>query len=178
MFQHRVRTRRSGTGGGGITRRLPGPVVAAAGGIALAVAVAACAAPGGGAAANAVPTAVSTKVAGSPVTVSFFVDAGLQGYEEALAKAFHAQHPSISFTYNVEPDNDYNTVANRVIASGSPPDIVAVPDLITAVKDGLLTNLDAYAAAYGWTSKVPASVLVQPLTDSWGVPGLAFRHLR
>lgn len=160
MFQHRTRTRRSALRHGGTGWLRPGPALAA-GGIALAVAVAACGAPGAGAASNATPTAVSTNVAGHPVTLSFFVDAGLQGYEEALAKAFHAQHPGIAFSYNVEPDNDYNTVADRVIASGSPPDIVAVPDLITAVKDGLLTNLDAYASAYGWTSKVPASVLAQ-----------------
>jgi raffinose/stachyose/melibiose transport system substrate-binding protein len=157
MFQHRARTRRAGPGRAGLRR----PVLAVAGGIALAAAVAACGAPGGGVPAAAAPAAVSTNVAGTPVTLSFFVDAGLQGYEEALAKAFHAQHPDISFSYNVEPDNDYNTVADRVIASGSPPDVVEVPDLITAVKDGLLTNLDSYAAAYGWTAKVPASVLAQ-----------------
>jgi raffinose/stachyose/melibiose transport system substrate-binding protein len=29
------------------------------------------------------------------------------------------------------------------------------------VQDGLLTNLDAYAAAYGWTSEIPASTLAE-----------------
>lgn len=161
MFQHRARTRRAGPGRAGLRRT----VIATAGGIALAAAVAACGAPGGGAPAAApaaaAPAAVSTNVTSTPVTLSFFVDAGLQGYEEALAKAFHARYPDVSFSYNVEPDNDYNTVADRVIASASAPDVVAVPDLITAVKDGLLTNLDGYAAAYGWTAKVPASVLAQ-----------------
>jgi raffinose/stachyose/melibiose transport system substrate-binding protein len=161
MFQHSAGTRRAGLEPGGIPRRRPRPTIAVIGGIALATAVAACGGPGGAAASNAAPTAVSTNVTSKPVTLSFFVDAGLETYEEALANAFHAQHPNISFTYNVEPDNDYNTVADRVIASGNPPDIVAVPDLITAVKDGLLTNLDAYAAAYGWTSKIPASTLAE-----------------
>jgi raffinose/stachyose/melibiose transport system substrate-binding protein len=161
MFQHSAGTRRAGPRPGGIPRRRSKPVVAVIGGIALATAVAACSGPGAASASNAVPTAVSTNVASTPVTLSFFVDAGLEAYEEALASAFHAQHPNISFTYNVEPDNDYNTVADRVIASSNPPDIVGVPDLITAVQDGLLTDLDAYAAAYGWTSKIPASTLAE-----------------
>lgn len=162
MLQNRVRTPRAGPAGGGAVRRRLGPVLAVAGGIAVAAgAVVASGPPGGRPASGVVPAAVSTAVAGTPVTLSFFVDAGLQGYEEALASAFHAEHPNISFTYNVEPDNDYNTVADQVIAAGNPPDIVYVPDLITAVKDGLLTNLDAYAQAYGWTSKIPASVLAQ-----------------
>jgi raffinose/stachyose/melibiose transport system substrate-binding protein len=161
MSQHRAGIRRAGPRHGGVPRRRSRPVIAVIGGIALAAAVAACGGPGAASASNAAPTAVSTSVASTPVTLSFFVAAGLAGYEEALAKAFHAQHPNISFTYNVEPDNDYNTVADRVIASGNPPDVVAVPDLITAVKDGLLTRLDAYAGAYGWTAKIPASTLAE-----------------
>jgi raffinose/stachyose/melibiose transport system substrate-binding protein len=171
MFQHRVGIRRAGTRPGGSPGwRLAKPVIAVIGGLAL-TGLAACGAPGGGgAAATSAPTAVNTSVGSTPVTLSFFVDAGLSAYEEALAKAFHAQYPKISFTYNVEPDNDYNTVADRVISSPNPPDIVGVPDLITAVKDGLLTNLDTYATAYGWTSKIPASTLAAGRVDN-GVIG-------
>lgn len=159
MFHHHKGTRRAVLRPAVISRHRSIPVISVIGGVALAALLAACGGPGAASSSNAAPTNVSTNVSSAKVTLSFFVDAGLESYEEALAKAFHAQHPNISFTYNVEPDNDYNTVADRVISSSNPPDIVGVPDLITAVQDNLLTNLDSYAAAYGWTSKIPASTL-------------------
>jgi raffinose/stachyose/melibiose transport system substrate-binding protein len=126
-------------------------------------AVAACGGPGasspGTSSAAAAPSAVSTNVADQAATLTFFSAAGLKGFEQGLADAFHAKYPKITVNLQVEADNNYNTVLPRLLASDSPPDVVGPSDLIGEVKDGLLTNLDSYDKAYGWAAKLPSTVL-------------------
>lgn len=156
---------------GALGRRLRAPLAGIAAGCTL-VTLAACGAPGSGSGspADTVPTAVSTAVADAPATLTLFSAAGLQTYEQGLADAFQAKYPKITVKLRVEPDNNYNTVLPRLLASDSPPDIVQPSDLLGGVKDGLLTNLDTYDKAYGWSSKVPASAL-SPGRVSNGVIG-------
>lgn len=136
------------------------PALAALAGCAL-VALAACSAPGSdpGTSAPETPAAVRTDVGDTAATLTLFSAAGLQAYEQGLADAFHAKYPKITVKLQVEADNNYNTVLPRLLASDATPDIVQPSDLLGGVKDGLLTNLDPYAAAYGWATKVPASAL-------------------
>ncbi|GHE10871.1 ABC transporter substrate-binding protein [Streptomyces alanosinicus] len=143
-----------------VGRRLRATLTAVAAGSAL-VTLAACSAPGSGSgsSADATPTAVNTAVGDTPATLTLFSAAGLQTYEQGLADAFHAKYPKIKVNLRVEADNNYNTVLPRLLASDSTPDIVQPYDLLGGVKDGLLTNLDAYDKAYGWSDKVPASAL-------------------
>ena len=122
--------------------------------------VSACAGPGGEApAADASPTSVRTDVGAQQATITLFTAAGLKDYQQALADAFMKKYPAITVELQVEADNNYNTVLPRLLASDSPPDLALVGDLSGAVRDGLVTNLDAYDDAYGWSRKVPASVL-------------------
>lgn len=122
--------------------------------------VSACAGPGGEApAADAGPTDVRTDVGAEEATITLFTGAGLKDYQQALADAFMKKYPAITVELQVEADNNYNTVLPRLLASDSPPDLAGVGDLNGAVRDGLVTNLDAYDDAYGWSQKVPASVL-------------------
>jgi raffinose/stachyose/melibiose transport system substrate-binding protein len=136
------------------------------GGVGIAVAVlvagslAGCAGPGGAApASDATPTAVRTDVGGDEATITLFTAAGLKDYQQALADVFMEKYPAITVKLQVEADNNYNTVLPRLLASDNPPDVASVPDLVAAVRDGLITNLDAYDEAYGWSQEVPASVL-------------------
>lgn len=137
-------------------------------------ALAACSSPGGSApassAASSTPSSVSTDVGSTPTTLTLFSAAGLKPYEQGLADAFQKQYPAITVKLQVEADNNYNTVLPRLLASNSTPDIIAPSDLIGEVKDGLLTDLTPYAQAYGWTSKIPASVLAPGRVDN-GVIG-------
>ncbi|MDN0196758.1 extracellular solute-binding protein [Streptomyces sp. S.PNR 29] len=155
-------------------RRLRAPLVAVAAASAL-VTLAACSAPGSGSdsgsAANATPTAVNTAVADTPATLTLFSAAGLQTYEQGLADAFMAKYPKIKVKLRVEADNNYNTVLPRLLASDSTPDLVQPYDLLGGVKDNLLTNLDAYDKAYGWSSKVPASALAPGRVSNGAVGG-------
>ncbi|MFF4014122.1 ABC transporter substrate-binding protein [Streptomyces sp. NPDC001843] len=154
-------------------RSLRAPLAAVAAASALAT-LAACSGPdsdsGSGSAADASPTAVNTAVAETPATLTLFSAAGLQTYEQGLADAFMAKYPKIKVKLRVEADNNYNTVLPRLLASDSAPDIAAPSDLLGGVKDGLLTNLDAYDKAYDWSTKVPASALA-PGRVSNGVIG-------
>jgi len=135
------------------------------GGLGVAVMVAAaslsaCAGPGGDAPAGDVtPTDVRTDVGAQKASITLFTAAGLRDYQQALADAFTKKYPAISVKLQVEADNNYNTVLPRLLASDDPPDLASVPDLTGAVRDGLVTNLDAYEKAYRWGGKVPASVL-------------------
>ncbi|UXY19433.1 extracellular solute-binding protein [Streptomyces cynarae] len=162
---------RTGTGAAG--RRLRASLAAIAAGSAL-VTLAACSAPGSGSASgspdDATPTAVNTAVGDTPATLTLFSAAGLQTYEQGLADAFMAKYPKIKVKLRVEADNNYNTVLPRVLASDSAPDLVQPFDLLGGVKDHLLTNLDPYDKAYGWSEKVPASALA-PGRVAMGVIG-------
>ncbi|WEH16990.1 extracellular solute-binding protein [Streptomyces sp. VNUA24] len=153
-----------------VGRRLRTPLAAVAAASALAT-LAACSAPGSDSgSANATPTAVNTAVADKAATLTLFSAAGLETYEQGLADAFMAKYPKIKVKLRVEADNNYNTVLPRLLASDSTPDIVQPSDLLGGVKDGLLTNLDAYDKAYDWSAKVPASALA-PGRVSNGVIG-------
>ncbi|HEY5834013.1 ABC transporter substrate-binding protein [Streptomyces sp.] len=147
--------------------RAPLAAVAAA---SVLVTLAACSGPGSGSPASATPTAVHTAVADTPATLTLFSAAGVETYEQGLADAFQATYPKIKVKLRVEADNNYNTVLPRLLASDSTPDIVQPYDLLGGVKDNLLTNLDAYDEAYGWSDKVPASALA-PGRVSNGVSG-------
>lgn len=121
--------------------------------------VAACGGPGGSApVANTDPTEVSTEVA-EDVTLTLFTAAGVKDYQQGLADAFSRAHPNVTVELQVEADNNYNTVLPRLLASDNPPDLAAPADLIGYVRDGLVTNLDAYDEAYGWSDEVPSTVL-------------------
>lgn len=136
------------------------------------VALAACSGPGSdtGSSAKPDPTAVRTDVGDTAANLTLFSAAGLQAYEQGLADAFHAKYPKITVKLQVEADNNFNTVLPRLLASDTAPDLVQPYDLLGGVKDGLLTNLDAYAKAYGWAGKVPVSALA-PGRVSGGVIG-------
>ena len=126
----------------------------------LAGSVAACGGPGSTSSpASTVPTDVRTDVGQDTATLTLFTAAGVKDYQQGLADAFMAEYPAIDVELQVEADNNYNTVLPRLLASDDPPDLAAAADLIGSVRDGLVTDLDAYDEAYGWSDEVPASVL-------------------
>jgi len=123
-----------------------------------------CSAPGpassGAAAAESTPTAVSTSVGTQPVTLKLYDGQGLKAVDDALIAAFTKKHPNVTITPTYDPDNVTTQNQPRQIASATPPDLVRVISVTAGTKDNLLTNLDAYATAYGW-DRLPASQLAQ-----------------
>jgi len=151
--------------------RLAGASVAA-GVVAAALALTACGAPGSqsannGAAAN--PTAVSTQAPTSPVKLTLYDGQGLKNIDDALIAAFTKKYPTVTITATYDPDNVTTQNQPRQLASATPPDLIRVISVASGVKNNLLTNLDAYATAYGW-DKLPPSQLSQ-FRASNGVAG-------
>ncbi|WP_344222897.1 ABC transporter substrate-binding protein, partial [Lapillicoccus jejuensis] len=124
---------------------------------------AACSAPGPAAnapAADSTPTAVSTSLPTTPVTLKLYDGQGLKSVDDALIAAFTKQHPNVTITATYDPDNVTTQNQPRQLASSTPPDLVRVISVTAGTKNNLLTNLDAYATAYGW-DELPASQLAQ-----------------
>jgi ABC-type glycerol-3-phosphate transport system substrate-binding protein len=130
-----------------------------------ALALSACA-PGGVGQGAAGPTAVSTAI-DKPVALTFYDGAGLKDFDEALISAFEKKNPNIKINLRSDPDAVTNTNMPRIISSNDAPDLVRYPAGAIAgyVKDGVLTNLDSYATAYGW-DKLPAAQLSQYRVDN------------
>ncbi|HET7397316.1 MAG TPA: extracellular solute-binding protein [Intrasporangium sp.] len=127
-------------------------------------ATAACSAPGpasgGTPAQGAAPTSVSTTLGSAPVTLKLYDGQGLKGVDDALIAAFSKKYPNVTITPTYDPDNVTTQNQPRQLASATPPDLVRVISVTAGTKNGLLTNLDAYATAYGW-DKMPPSQLAQ-----------------
>lgn len=148
--------------------------VVSAVGLALAAvsALAACGTPGGSSApasSAADPTTVSTEAPTSPVTITLYDGQGLKNIDDALIAAFEKKYPTITITPTYDPDNVTTQNQPRQLASATPPDLIRVISVASGVKNNLLTNLDAYATAYGW-DKLPASQLSQFRAEN-GVAG-------
>lgn len=125
--------------------------------------VAACSAPGPAAtsgAADSTPTAVSTTIGTQPVTLKLYDGQGLKAIDDALIAAFTKKHPNVTITPTYDPDNVTTQNQPRQLASATPPDLIRVISVTSGTKNNLLTNLDAYATAYGW-DQIPASQLNQ-----------------
>lgn len=125
---------------------------------------AACSAPGptsnGAAAGQATPTAVSTSIGTAPIALKLYDGQGLKTVDDALIAAFTKKYSNVTITPTYDPDNVTTQNQPRQLASAAPPDLVRVISVTAGIKNNLLTNLDAYAKAYGW-DRMPASQLAQ-----------------
>ena len=103
---------------------------------------------------------VSTDVASTKVSLRLYDGQGLKALDEALIAAFTKKYPNITITGTFDPDNVTTQNQPRQLSSATPPDLARVISVVDGTKNGLLTNLDPYAAAYGWTN-LPPSQLAQ-----------------
>jgi raffinose/stachyose/melibiose transport system substrate-binding protein len=155
-------------------RRVGGPagrIGSIAVAVVAAVALAACSGPGSSAPAssNTAPESVSTSIGSAPVSLTLYDGAGLKKLDDALIAGFQQQYPNVTIKATYDPDDVTTQNQPRLLASETPPDLARVISVTDGVKNGLLTNLDAYSTAYGW-DKLPASQLTQyRVTD--GVAG-------
>jgi raffinose/stachyose/melibiose transport system substrate-binding protein len=92
-----------------------------------------------------------------PVTLNAYFETGFD-LPFKLSDEFTKQYPNV--TWNIKQDQFANLINETplLLASDNPPDLTRLPTMVSFVKDGLLKNLDDYAAAFGW--------------DKWPVPQL------
>ena len=87
-----------------------------------------------------------------------------------LAEEFTKQFPNV--TWEISQDQFANLITSTplVLASDNAPDLLRLPTMVSFAKDGLLMNLDPYAAAFGWNDW-PVPQLNQNRIDADGVRG-------
>lgn len=94
----------------------------------------------------------------NPVTLKAVFETGFD-LPSKLAEEFTKQFPNV--TWDISQDQFANLInaTPRLLAGDNPPDLIRLPTMVSFAKDGLLKNLDGYAAAFGW--------------DKWPVPQLS-----
>src|SRR4051794_28128959 len=125
------------------------------------IAASGCGGPGSDSAqSTASPTALAAAptCGTAPVTLNGYFETGFP-LPKALTAEFSQQYPNVTWKIREDQFAVITQNAPRVLAD-DPPDLMRLPQVSELVKDGLLKNLDAYAAVYGW-DKWPASQLQQ-----------------
>lgn len=115
------------------------------------LALAGCA-PGSASPANSDPAPVSTRIPSTPVDLNILVTTPDVPLFEALGKAFTSEHPNVTVDVASQDYTALTTNVAHVLSGTKAPDIVRLASFGNLVKDRLLTDLDPYAKAYGWTS--------------------------
>ncbi len=111
---------------------------------------------------SAVSKPVKTSLGSDPIKLR--VETDNSGSNKAsideLGAAFHAKYPNVTVDVVTEQFTVLQQNGPRIISTSDTPDLIRFPTLGNTVKDGLLANLDPYAAAYGWDT-FPATQLNQ-----------------
>lgn len=92
-----------------------------------------------------------------PVTLRGYFETGFD-IPFRLAEEFTNQYPNV--TWDISQDQFTNLINStpRLLSGDNPPDLIRLPTMVSFANQGLLKNLDDYAAAFGW--------------DEWPVPQL------
>ena len=82
---------------------------------------------------------------------------------EELNRQFMAKYPNIKLDRHAQSFDDLQKTGRLVLTGPDAPDVIQANNsrsqMGAFVTAGQLASLDAYAAAYGWTDRFPASVL-------------------
>lgn len=138
------------------------------------LALAACTPPGGTVAEETTASNDPAPVSGDascgvdPVTLKAYVETGFPLFAE-LAKEFEKQYPNVTFEIREDQFAVLTTNAPRTLAD-TDTDIMRLPQMSELASDGLLMNLDAYAAEFGW-DQWPSSQLEQMRVNENGQRG-------
>lgn len=87
-----------------------------------------------------------------------------------LSEEFTKQFPNV--TWDIKQDQFQNLInaTPRLLTGDNPPDLIRLPTMVSLVQDGLLKNLDGYAAGFGW-DQWPESQLAQNRVAQDGTRG-------
>jgi raffinose/stachyose/melibiose transport system substrate-binding protein len=128
----------------------PSAAVSAASSAAASVPAPASTSAAASASAPAASAAAATSVGTAPVTLQLMVTTPDVALYTALGAAFHAKYSNVTVKVSSQDYNSLVTNAPRLISGGDVPDLIRLASFGNLVKDNLITDLDPYAAAYGW----------------------------
>ena len=106
---------------------------------------------------NAVMAQSAPDCGTDPITLNAYFETGFD-LPFRLAEEFAEQYPNV--TWDIKQDQFANLINStpRLLSGDNPPDLIRLPTMVSFANQGLLMNLDDYAAAFGW--------------DEWPVPQL------
>ncbi|HEX3053788.1 MAG TPA: extracellular solute-binding protein [Aggregatilineaceae bacterium] len=84
-----------------------------------------------------------------PITLNAYFETGFD-IPFKLAEEFTNQYPNV--TWDIKQDQFTNLINStpRLLSGDNPPDLIRLPTMVSFAEQGLLMNLDDYAAAFGW----------------------------
>lgn len=130
---------------------------------------------------NSEPAGASSTPKEEKVTLTFWRNSGNDAENSAydqLVASFNEKHPNIKVEMSPIPYSDYDTKLRTSIASGNPPDIMAIdgPNMASYAQAGALQPLTAYFKTDGNLEDIPESTIatytyqneiyMAPLTES------------
>jgi raffinose/stachyose/melibiose transport system substrate-binding protein len=103
-------------------------------------------------------SAQSTPSCGTePVTLRAYFETGFD-LPFRLAEEFTNQFPNVTWDISQDQFTNLINATPRLLSGDNPPDLIRLPTMVSFANQGLLKNLDDYAASLGW--------------DEWPVPQL------
>ena len=116
----------------------------------------------------AAPT-VASACGTQPVVMNAYFETGFD-LPFKLSEEFTKEYPNV--TWNISQDQFTNLINEtpRLLSGDNPPDLIRLPTMVSFAKEGLLKNLDGYAAAFGW-DKWPMAQINQNRVAADGTRG-------
>ncbi len=120
-------------------------------------------------AATTASTAAGPNCGTDPVVLNAYFETGFD-LPFKLSEEFTKQYPNV--TWDIKQDQFANLInaTPRLLSGDNPPDLLRLPTMVSFAKQGLLKNLDDYAAAFGW-NEWPVPQLNQNRVDADGIRG-------
>ncbi|GGL36785.1 extracellular solute-binding protein [Phycicoccus endophyticus] len=134
-----------------------------------ALGVVGCSAPGSDSSGTTSTGPVSTSLPTGSLSFDMTVATG-NGLYAKLVKLYEKKFPDVTVNLREEGFNSLVTNEARIASSNDPPDVLYLNAFGNLVKDGLLTSLDPYAEAYGWSEWSQSQFRTTSSTDE-GVRG-------
>jgi raffinose/stachyose/melibiose transport system substrate-binding protein len=127
---------------------------------------------GSTAAASSPPTTAAAEAPDcgtEPVKLNAYFETGFD-LPFKLSEEFTRQYPNVTWDIKQDQFTNLMNATPRLLSGDNPPDLIRLPTMVSLVKDGLLKNLDEYAAAFGW-DQWPAAQLAQNRVAEDGTRG-------
>lgn len=109
------------------------------------------------AAPTGIPASAIPNCGTEPIVLNAYFETGFP-VPKQLAEEFSRQFPNVKWDIKEDQFTNLINATPRLLSGDNPPDLIRLPTMVTFAKEGLLMNLDGYAAAFGW--------------DKWPVPQL------
>jgi raffinose/stachyose/melibiose transport system substrate-binding protein len=112
------------------------------------------------------PAATTPNCGTDPVVMKVVFETGWD-MPTQLTEEFTKQFPNVTWEISMEQFANLITTSPMLLTSDNPPDLIRLPTMVTFAQDGLLKNLNDYAAAFGWNDWPVPQLNQNRLDENW-----------